>query len=114
MRALLISILLLLALGGCTTIDPVLRASKQAVGPFNGGEPIILDAQQVINVLGAAGFTKNDILEYAVPFRRSLATNGGASIRKNGKVVAIFAIFEGEVYISSVSRGNRRFVIASD
>jgi hypothetical protein len=35
MRA--IFIFFALALGGCSVVDPVVRASEESVGPFNGG-----------------------------------------------------------------------------
>jgi hypothetical protein len=104
-------IFLVLALGGCATVDPVVRASEGSVGPFNGGQPVVLGAQDVVDVLGLAGLDRDDILECGVEFRRSLATNGGASIRKNGQVVALFAVFDDEIYVSSVQRGNFRVAI---
>lgn len=109
MRA--IFIFFALALGGCSVVDPVVRASEESVGPFNGGQAVILGAQDVVDVLGLAGLDKTDILKNGVEFRRSLATNGGASIRKNGQVVALFAVFDDEIYVSSVKRGNFRVVV---
>lgn len=106
-------IFIFLMLGGCAKIDPVVRASQGIVGPFNGGQPVVLGAQDVVNVLGLAGLSSNDILESGVEFRRSLATNGGASIRKDGVVIAIFAVFDDEIYVSSVKRGNFRLPVPS-
>lgn len=97
-----------LVLGGCASIDPVLKSADASVGPFNGGQPVVLTAQEVVNVLGVAGLSRDDILKNGAQFRRSIATNGGASIRKDGQVVALFAVFDGEVYVSSVKSGNFR------
>lgn len=111
MRAQVISIFLMLT--GCATVDPVVRSSEGTVGPFNGGQPVVLDAQAVIDLFGLAGLGKDDILESGVDFRRSLATSGGASIRKDGLVVALFAVFDDEIYVSSVKRGNFRMPVPS-
>ncbi|UCC96730.1 MAG: hypothetical protein JSW66_12900 [Phycisphaerales bacterium] len=98
--------LLLLALGmiGCARN----RAGIQII-PLSNRNVLVLNADDVIQVMGRAGFSEQQILEYGPDVRDGLAQSGAVQVRINNKVEAVFAVNldRGDcVYISTRIRGN--------
>ncbi|MHC4508971.1 MAG: hypothetical protein ACYTAO_08430 [Planctomycetota bacterium] len=99
--------LLLLALGmiGCARSN---RAGIQII-PLSNRNVLVLNADDVIQVMGRAGFSDQQILEYGPDVRDGLAQSGAVQVRINNKVEAVFAINRDRgdcVYISTRLRGN--------
>ncbi|MEJ2647972.1 MAG: hypothetical protein P8016_06140 [Sedimentisphaerales bacterium] len=91
-------LLLLLSLSGC------MRSGFQVV-PVPNRDVLVLDANEVVQILRAAGFSNEQILEYGPSIRDGLARSGAVRILINKVVEAGFAVKGDDVYISTRSRG---------
>jgi hypothetical protein len=92
------SLLLLITLGGC------LRSGIHIV-PVPNQHVLTLNANEVVEILRAAGFSDSQIEQYGWSVREGLAKSGAVRILIDNKVEAGFAIRGEEVYISTRSRG---------
>ena len=93
-----IVLLLLLSLGGC------LRSGIQVV-PVPNQDTLVLNANEVVQILRAAGFSDEQIMEYGPQIRDGLARSGAVRIVIDKVIEAGFAIKGDDVYISTRSRG---------
>lgn len=89
-------------LGGCATPPP---AASIRVNPVANAEVVSLSADDVVLVMRAAGFSRQQILELGPPMRNALATAGGARIEQLGKIEAIFVFEKNMLYVSSRHTG---------
>jgi hypothetical protein len=92
------SLLLLITLGGC------FRSGIHVV-PVPNQHVLTLNANEIVEILRAAGFSDSQIDEYGWSVREGLAKSGAVRILIDKKVEAGFAIRGEEVYISTRSRG---------
>ena len=89
---------LLLTLGGC------IRSGIQVV-PIPNQDVLVLNADELVQILRAAGFSDPQIDEYGWSIRDGLARSGAVRILIDNTVEAGFAVKGDDVYISSRSRG---------
>ena len=96
------TLLALLALGvaGCAqnTGIQVLPMSNQGV--------LTLTADDVVQVMRAAGFSDEQIWEHGTALRDGLARSGAVQTKVNKTVEAVFAVSGDSVYISTRLRGH--------
>ena len=95
---LIVLLLLVLSFSGCT------KSGIQIITVPNQ-DVLLLNADQIIQILGRTGFSQIQIIEYGPTIREGLARSGRIEVKVNGKTEAAFAIKGDEVYISSLSRG---------
>ncbi len=94
----IIFLLLLITLGGC------IRSGIQVV-PIPNQDVLVLNADQLVQILRAAGFSDPQIDEYGWSIRDGLARSGAVRILIDNTVETGFAVKGDDVYISSRSRG---------
>ena len=92
---------LALSLVGCAYT----RSGGIEVIPLNSRNVLNLSADNVVDIMRAAGFTDEQIIEHGTAVRDGLAQTGAVQIKVNGTVEAIFAAKEQDVYISTQLRG---------
>ena len=95
---LIVLLLLVLTFGGC------MKSGIQII-TVPSQDVLLLNADQIIQILGRTGFSRNQIVEYGPTIREGLARSGRVEVKVNNKTEAAFAIKGNEVYISSLSRG---------
>jgi hypothetical protein len=93
-----VTLLLLLTLGGC------MRSGMQII-PIPNQEILVLNADEIVLILRASGFTDQQIQEYGWSVRDGLARSGAVRILIDNVVEAGFAVRGDEIFISSRSRG---------
>ena len=91
---------LALSLAGCAYT----RGGIEVV-PLNSRNVLELSADNVVDIMRAAGFTDEQIIEHGTAVRNGLAQAGAVQISVNGTVEAIFAAKDQDVYISTQLRG---------
>ena len=69
-------------------------------------EAVALTAMDVARVMHNAGFSYEQIYEQGTDLRNALAQQGASRIKKNGHTVAIFAVKDNAVYVSSRLTGS--------
>ncbi len=84
---------------GCAT-------SKPTAMHFANRQVVVLDADDVVRVMLSAGFDEEQILDLGTELRNGLAMHGATQIRAGNKVRAVFAVQEGCVHVSTMSRGS--------
>lgn len=94
----IIALLLLITLGGC------IRSGIQVV-PVPNQDVLVLNANEIVLVLRAAGFDDEQIKTYGWSIRDGLARSGAVRILIDNVVEAGFAVRGDEVFISTRSRG---------
>jgi hypothetical protein len=94
----IIALLLLIPLGGC------IRSGIQVI-PVPNQDVLVLNANEIIQILRAAGFTDQQIQQYGWQIRDGLARSGAVRILMDNVVEAGFAARGDEVFISTRSRG---------
>ena len=94
----IVSLLLLITLGGC------LRSGIHVV-PVPNQYILTLNANEVVQIMRASGFTDEQIYEFGPSVRDGLAKSGAVRILIDNKVEAGFAARGEEIYISTRSRG---------
>ena len=75
------------------------------VEPLNSQNVLNLSADNVVDIMRAAGFTDEQIIEHGMAVRDALAQTGAARIFVNRRVEAIFAVKDQDIYISTELRG---------
>jgi len=98
-----VAVLLLLTLGSCSQMGSTSLRTDEGVVPFTGGEPIVLTAEQVYTAMLRAQFSHKQIVAFGPELRRAIAQTGGAQIRNERGVAAIFAVFDGDLYLTSAT-----------
>lgn len=94
----------LLAVSACSG-DPNMRRVSDPVTSISVGEPGEVSASSLARAMVRAGFTRDEILELGPGIRRSLATNGGAQARREGRVLALFSYMQGRLYVTGANTG---------
>jgi hypothetical protein len=89
-----------LSLAGCTSMHRGIE-----IIPLNSRSVLDLSADNVVDIMRAAGFSDEQIIEYGTAVRDALAQTGAVQINVNGTAEAIFAVKEQDVYISTQLRG---------
>ncbi len=75
------------------------------MNPIPVGETAAVTAIDLARAMLTAGFTPDQVLDYGPETRNALATYGGAEIRQDGLVSAIFSVRDNYIYVTSRSRG---------
>ena len=94
----IVSLLLLITLGGC------LRSGIHVV-PVPNQYVLSLNADEIVQILRASGFTDSQIEKYGWSVREGLARSGAVRILIDKVVEAGFAVRGDDIYISTRSRG---------
>ncbi len=89
-----------LSLAGCAYTN-----SGIVVEPLNSQSVLNLSADNVVDIMRAAGFSDEQIIEHGMAVRNGLAQAGAVRIFVNGRVEAIFAVKDQDIYISTELRG---------
>lgn len=97
-------ILIALAIASCSA-DPNFRRVSDPVTSISVGEPGEVSATSLAGAMVRAGFTRAEILELGPGIRRSLASNGGAQARRDGRVLALFSYMQGRLYVTGANTG---------
>ena len=79
--------------------------SEIEVIPLNSRSVLELSADNVVDIMRAAGFTDEQIIENGTAVRDGLAQTGAVEIKIHRRVEAIFAVKDQDVYISTQLRG---------
>ena len=99
------ALVLLLALGGCGTIDRSVALSTEPVTAIVVGDPTAVSAEDLAAAMLRAGFTREEILRNGPAVHAALATSGGAQMREGQLVRALFAVHSDRLYVTSSTRG---------
>lgn len=91
---------LALSLAGCAYTSGGIR-----IEPLNSRNVLELSSDNVVDIMRAAGFSDDQIIEHGTAVRNVMAQSGAVQIYVNRRVEAIFAAKEQDVYISTQSRG---------
>ncbi|MHC4117931.1 MAG: hypothetical protein ACYSWO_10535 [Planctomycetota bacterium] len=105
-RVMLVSTMLaLLALGatGCASSRGI------QVVPLGNRSVLTLTADEVVQVMRAAGFSDEQIYQHGTAVRDGLARSGAVQVKINGTVEAVFAINGDTVYVSTRLRGHFQY-----
>lgn len=94
---LVLMVLVLLTLTAC---------SRPSFSPRQNTEYVALDAEDVVIILTAVGFSDGDIASDGREFRNYLAMNGAATLRDGDTTLAMFAVKSGLIHISTLGRGS--------
>ncbi len=103
---------LLLALQGCAAVDRNVRLTEEIVTPISVGEAEEVSADDLAEAMLRAGFTPQQILDHGADVHYALATGGGAQVRQDKLVQAVFAVHSRKLYVTSRTRGT--FVLPLD
>lgn len=80
--------------------------SGPSFSPGSNSEYIALDAEDVVNILSAAGFSDDEIVSQGQDFRNYLAASGSANLKDGSTTIAMFAVKSGLVHISTMGLGS--------
>ena len=97
-------LVVLFAISACSA-DQNFRRVSDPVTSISVGEPGEVSANSLARAMNRAGFTRAEILELGPGIRRSLATNGGAQARREGRVLALFSYMQGRLYVTGANSG---------
>lgn len=90
-------------LPSCSSIPQLSMQPTENIIEFSGGEPQLLTANQLYSAMIRANFSNEEILNLGPGIRRALARTGGAQIREKQGVIAIFAVFDGNLYLTNTT-----------
>lgn len=95
------------ALAACATtkFDSNIRLTSQPVMPLVVGEAADVSPIVLASAMLRAGFTEDQILGEGPGVRYALATSGGAQVRDEESILALFSVKAGLLYVSSRERG---------
>ena len=93
--------IMVLSLTGCTSY----MNSGIVVEPLNSQNVLNLSADNVVDIMRAAGFSDEQIIQHGTAVRDGLAQAGAVRIFVNKRVEAIFAVKDQDIYISTELRG---------
>ena len=99
--------LLVIALGACATtkFDSNIKLTNQPVTAIVVGDAADVPALILASAMLRAGFTEQQVLDDGPGVREALATSGGAQVRDEESILALFSVQSGLLYISSRERG---------
>lgn len=94
------------AVGGCSaTMDRSVMLATEPVVPISVGEQAFVSAFDLAQAMLRAGFSKQEVLRLGPSIHSALATSGGAQVRQNKQVSAMFAVYGDRLYVTSLARG---------
>lgn len=76
------------------------------IRPMDNQDVLELTADDVVQVMRAAGFSDTQIFEHGPAVRDGMAGSGAVQVKTDGTVSAVFAADGDSVYISTRSRGH--------
>lgn len=94
-----------LAACATTKFDSNIALTSQPVTPLLVGEAADVSAIVLASAMIRAGFTDEQILSDGPGVRNALATAGGAQVRDEQSILALFSVQNGLLYVSSRERG---------
>ena len=92
-------------LAACSTMDRSVMLATEPVIPVSVGEQAFVPAFDLAQAMLRAGFSREEVLKLGPSIHSALATSGGAQVRQNKQVSAIFAVYEDRLYVTSLARG---------
>jgi hypothetical protein len=99
------AIIAAVALSACASMDRSVALTEDVVVPFTAGDATDVPADALAEAMLRAGFTPEAVLAHGVAVHHALATSGGAQVRQNDVVEAMFAVHAGQLYVTSRMRG---------
>ena len=101
----------MLVMSACSKLedpnDDLLR--EVSVEEMPGGQPHVLTADDVVNILKLGDFNEEQILELGVELRSAVMSYGGALVKKGGVTIIALSVVRDEIYLSL--RGGNNIVI---
>lgn len=96
-----------LVLSACATtkFDSNIPLTSQPVTALVVGDSADVSAVVLASAMIKAGFTDEQILREGPSVRNALATSGGAQVRDEESILALFSVKDGLLYVSSRERG---------
>lgn len=94
----------LLAAAGCASSDP--PAPRISITSITTSDVVALSPDDVVTIMRRAGFGDEEIVEVGADFRNALSSAGGARVRVDEKVEALFATDGPRLHISSRRTGS--------
>lgn len=104
--------LVLLTLSACTTMDQNIVRMDEQVSPVTVGDSGEVPAAVLAAAMLRAGFSNDEILHEGTQVHDALATSGGAQVRSGDSVLALFAVHDGTLYVTSRTTGTFQLPIA--
>ena len=98
------ALIALVFLVGCTDLPATRHYS--AVTPVIGRDTANVTAVDLVMAMTKVNMTRDEILDNGPAIRNALAMQGGAELRQNGDVIALFSVIEGSLYAVSVRGGS--------
>ena len=95
----------LLSACATTKFDSNIPLTRESVTPLVVGEAADVSAIVLASAMIRAGFTDEQILREGPVDRNALATSGGAQVRDEESILALFSVQNGLLYVSSRERG---------
>lgn len=92
-------------LAGCSTMDRSVALVDEPVVEVPVGEAADVPAPVLAEALLRAGLSRTQILTEGPAIRNALATNGGAQVREDKLVIALLAVHDGQLIVTSRERG---------
>jgi hypothetical protein len=86
-------------------MDRSVMLATEPVVPISVGEQAFVSAFDLAQAMLRAGFSKQEVLRLGPSIHSALATSGGAQIRQNKQVSAMFAVYGDRLYVTSLARG---------
>jgi hypothetical protein len=105
LRRLVAPLAAVVMVAGCASVDQSVALDTQEVLPIAVGDTSPVDAYDLASAMLRAGFSNDDVLRYGPDVNVALATAGGAQIRQNKMVSALFAVHGDKLYVTSRTRG---------
>lgn len=102
-------LMVLPAITGCTSLGGTSLGGRYSVEPLNNRDWVELTADQVIELMAAAGFEAKQTIAVGPGLRNALAISGGGQIVRRGTVYALFVAQKGQK-IHVTTRGSGSFV----
>jgi hypothetical protein len=99
--------LLVSVLGACATtkFDSNIKLTSQPVTAIVVGDAADVPAMVLASAMLRAGFTEQQVLDQGPGVREALATSGGAQVRDEESILALFSVQSDLLYVSSRERG---------
>lgn len=72
-------------------------------------EVIALDADDIVNIMGRAGFSEKDVVDLGPRLRNDLAQSGGSQIIHRDKTLALYSVHGALVYVNTPTQGLFRY-----
>lgn len=84
--------------GACRSLAPRSNTELRVV-PISG-QPVALEAKQIVELCQRAGLEHEEILETGTHIRNAISSYGGCRVYRNRRVYMIIAVQDQNVYVS--------------